>query len=185
MAGQEKDARGRLQNKAPEFFTEHGYDGTTTGQIAAHAGVTERTFFRHFPDKREVMLGGEGALRTALTASIAGAPVDLDRLTTLFRAFRAMVPALEENRSSAIARQALVAATPALRERELTKHAALADALADALRARGVAPREATLAAQAGMAAFVLATTAWLDEPASGLRERIDAAREDLRELLS
>ena len=185
MPARAKDARSRLQRMALELFAERGYDRTTATQIAARAGVTERTSFRHFPDKREVLFDGEATLRAALTASIAEAPADLDPLATLFRALQAMVPALEDNRSFAEPRQALVAATPALRERELTKHAALAEALADALRARGVAPRKATLAAQAGMAAFVHATNAWLDEPEPGLCERIDSAHDDLRELLS
>lgn len=185
MPVKEKDARGRLQQMALELFRERGYDHTTAAQIAARAGVTERTFFRHFPDKREVLFGGEATLRAALTASIADAPPDFGTLAILFRAFRSVIPALEDNRPFARPRQELVVATPDLRERELTKHAALADALSDALRARGIPARQATLAAQAGMAAFVHATNAWLDDPGPGLGERVDAAHEDLRDLLS
>ncbi len=66
----EADARTRLQRAALELFREHGYDRTTAAGIAARAGVTERTFFRYFPDKREVLFDGEAVLRTALTASV-------------------------------------------------------------------------------------------------------------------
>lgn len=185
MPVREKDARTRLRQVALELFRERGYDRTTTAQIAALAGVTERTFFRHFPDKREVLFEGEAALRAALTASIADAPAELGALAILFRAFHSTVPVIEDNRAFALPRQELLLATPALRERELTKHAALADALADALTARGVPAHKATLAAQAGMAAFVHATNAWLDESEPGLGERVDAAQQDLLDLLS
>lgn len=185
MPAKEKDARSRLQRAALELFRERGYDRTTAAQIAASAGVTERTFFRHFADKREVLFDGEATLAAALSASIAEAPADLGILATLFRAFHAVIPAIEGNRPFALPRQAVMAATPALRERELSKHAALSDALANALRVRGIPTGMAILAAQAGMAAFVHATNAWLENPTPGLGERVDAAHEDLRCLLS
>ena len=181
----EGNVRIRLRDAALALFRERGYDGTTAAEIAARAGVTERTFFRHFPDKREVLFDGEAILKSALVAAIADAPADLGPLATLFRAFRAFGPALEANRPYSEPRQAVIAATPALQERELMKLAALTGALADALRARGVADLPADLAARTGTAAFVQATLAWLEDPEVGFEERLDLAARELRGLLA
>lgn len=184
MAGRDEgDVRARLQRSALELFAGRGYDRTTAAEIAERAGVTERTFFRHFPDKREVLFDGEAILRAALSASIAEAPAGLGPLGTLFRAFRSVLPMLEANRPFAKPRHEVISNTPALRERELAKMTALTDALAAALTARGVADLEATLAARTGMAAFGHATIAWLDDPETGLGERLDLADRALNAL--
>ncbi len=185
MAKNEGDVRARLQQAALELFRERGYERTTAAEIAARAGVTERTFFRQFPDKREVLFDGEAILRAALTASIVDAPEDLGPLDTLFRAFRSVQPVLENNRPFSKPRHEVIAATPALHERELAKMAVLADALCAALRVRGVADLQAVLAARIGMAAFVHATISWLDDPEVGLGERLDLAHRELKALLA
>lgn len=174
MDRSEDDVRVRLRQAAMALFGERGYERTTAAAIAARVGVTERTFFRHFPDKREVLFDGEAVLRTTLTAAIAEAPDALGPLDMLFWAFRSVRPLLEGNRPYSEPRHALIARTPALYERELAKTAALTDALADALRLRGVADLRATLAARTGMAAFVHAVIAWLDDPEPGLGERLE-----------
>ena len=185
MAKKEDDVRVRLQSAALELFRERGYERTTAAEIAARVGVTERTFFRHFPDKREVLFDGEAILRAALTSSIEDAPVGLGPLDMLLRAFRSVQPMLEGNRSYAKPRHELIAITPALHEREVAKMAVLADAIASALRARDVPDLRAALAAQAGMAAFAQSTFAWLDDPEVGLGERLDEAFHELRALLA
>ena len=185
MAKNEDDVRVRLQGAALELFRERGYDRATAAEIAARAGVTERTFFRHFQDKREVLFDGEATLRAALTASIADAPAGLGPLDTLFRAFRSLQSALEDNRPFSKPRQEVISATPALQERELAKMAALADALAAELKARGVADVQAVLAARTGMAAFGHAVVSWLDDPRRGLGERLDLAHRELKALLT
>ena len=177
----EDDVRVRLQRTALELFREQGYDQTTAAAIAARAGVTERTFFRHFPDKREVLFDGEAKLRAVLTALIAGAPDGLGPLDMLFRAFRSVQSLLEDNRPFAKPRHAVIASTPALYERELAKMAALADALACALQARGVADLQAILAARTGMAAFAHAVVCWFDHPEPGLGEHLDRAFRELK----
>ena len=130
------------------------------------------------------MLGGEAVLRPALTEAVAQAPDGFGPLDALFHAFRSVVPLLEGNRSFAEPRQAVISSTPALHERELAKHEVLADALAAALRARGVGEQQAILAARTGMAAFTHATIGWLDLPEPALSERLDLAMKDLRTLL-
>lgn len=176
--------RERLQQAALDLFGERGFERTTAADVAARAGVTERTFFRHFADKRETLFGGEAVLRDALVAAIARSSDGLPPLDTLFAAFRSVVPLLAANRAFAAPRQALIAATPGLHERELAKHHALADALADALAAGGADPRSARLAAQVAMTTFAEATLDWLRDPEPGLAERVEEGRLRLRELL-
>lgn len=177
------DVRGRLQEAALELFRDAGYDRTTAAEIAARAGVTERTFFRYFADKREVLFDGEAMVREALTGSVAAAPPELGALDTLHRAFHAFQPTLEKRWSFAKPRHDIIAGTPALRERDLAKMDALTDALAAALEARQVPGLRAALAARAGMAAFVQASTAWLEGDGLGLGERIDRAFDELKAL--
>lgn len=74
MGRWEPNSRGRLQEAALALFAERGFDQTTAAEIAARAGLTERTFFRHFADKREVLFGGAGLLGERILAGVIGAP---------------------------------------------------------------------------------------------------------------
>lgn len=177
------EARRRLQQAALELYRERGFDQTTTAEIAARAGVNERTFFRHFPDKREVLFDGEADLRAALTRAVAEAPEDLQPLEVLLQAFRKAGRILEENRPFSEPRLAIIAVTPALRERDLAKAASLTEAVAEALRGRGVPDRLAGLAAQTGWAAFHHAAQAWIDDPSRSLDAHLRQAFDDLRAL--
>lgn len=163
---------------ALELFQERGYDAVSAAEIAAHAGVTERTFFRHFAGKREALFDGEAVLREALLKAIDAVPTATPPLDTLLRSLGTVVPLLEANRSFAEPRQAIVERTPALAERETAKIAALTGVLADALRQRGTGDPAATIAAHAAMGVFVQATFAWLadPEPALGKRMSLGAA---------
>lgn len=184
MANQEDDAHSRLQRAALELFNQRGYDGTTAAEIAARAGVTERTFFRYFPDKREVLFDGQDIMKTALVAVILETPDELGPLDTLFRAFRSVLPMLESSRPYSEPRQRVIAATSALQEREMAKHGALSDALAVALQERGIPDLSAALAARVGMAVFVHATAAWLNQAEPSLGERLDVALRELKKLV-
>jgi AcrR family transcriptional regulator len=166
----------RLQQAALELFCERGYDLTTASEIAARAGVTERTFFRHFADKRDILFDREASLRSALIEAIADAPAELAPMQVLRIAFHSVEAILEDTRQFSAPRQAVIAATPALQERELTKHASLIGAMASALEQRGLEARLSILAAQAGAAAFNYAWTAWLDDESCGLKTHLDRA---------
>ncbi len=179
------DARRRLQQAALELFRERGYEATTTAEIAARAGVTERTFFRHFPDKREALFDGEDAFRAALADAVLAAPESATPMAALLSAFRSVAQTIETNRPLTEPRQAVIAQTPALQERVRTKTAGLTDALSEALARRGIEQGLAMLAAQVGMAAFAHATRAWFLEPEPGLDAHLTRAFAELQDLSS
>jgi AcrR family transcriptional regulator len=182
MSRWEPNARGRLEQAALELYRERGFDQTTVAEIAERAGLTERTFFRYFADKREVLFYGQGALtelyvKAILAAPDAAAPIDL-----VAAALEAAAPVFRERHHLARQRQAVIDANPGLQERELLKRASLASALADALRQRGVADPAASLAAEAGVIAFKTAFARWVRDPAQQdlsrlLRESLDQLR--------
>jgi AcrR family transcriptional regulator len=182
MVRWEPDARGRLAQAALELYTDRGFDRTTVAEIAQRAGLTERTFFRHFADKREVLFGGGDALRDLLAGVVADAPLSAAPIDAVGDALVRAGEVLAERPEQARRRQAVIVANPELRERELVKLATLAAAMADALRQRGVGEPAATLSAEAGMAAFRLGFERWIDggEDASlpnSIRESLDALR--------
>jgi len=175
-----EDARRRLQQAALDLYRERGFDQTTAAEIAERAGVNARTFFRHFPDKREVLFAGEADLSTALTRSVAEAQGDLTPVEVLLYAFRKAARVLEDNRPFAEPRLALIAATPTLHERDLAKGEAMAAAVADGLRRRGVGDRLADLLAHTGWAAFHNAAQNWIGDPGSALDAHLVRAFVDL-----
>jgi AcrR family transcriptional regulator len=162
MGRWEPDSRGRLQEAALALYSERGFDQTTAAQIADRAGVTERTFFRHFADKREVLFGSSALLQERIVGGVAGAPAADGPLDAVGQGLEAAAAMLGEfHRGLSRQRQAVIAANPELRERELTKLADYAAAVAAALRERGVPEPQATLAAEAGMTVLRIALQRW------------------------
>ncbi|MCL2584372.1 MAG: TetR/AcrR family transcriptional regulator [Streptosporangiales bacterium] len=170
MGRWEPNARGRLQKAALELYAERGFDATTVAEIAARAGLTERTFFRHFADKREVLFGGSQAMEEHLVKATVSAlaqepgPGPVEAITA---ALAEMADELfvGEHRSLARHRHAVITAHPELRERELIKMASLAAAVAGALREHGISEPGASLAAEAGTAIFKVAFERWVSAP--------------------
>jgi AcrR family transcriptional regulator len=162
MGRWEPDARGRMIRAAAELFTERGFDDTTAADIAARAGVTERTFFRHFPDKREVLFAGGERLQGCVNQAIAAAPADLSPLEVALAGVVATAPIFNEMREHSVRRSAIIAAHPSLQERELLKLASMTDATAAALRERGVQEPTATLAARSAVTVFHVAFGRWI-----------------------
>jgi AcrR family transcriptional regulator len=182
MARWEPNARERLEKAAMELYRKRGFDETAVADIAAQAGLTERTFFRYFTDKREVLFGGSSALQELLAGRIAAAPGSTAPLDSVAAALEATSPFFEERRPFAKARQAIIAANPALQERELIKFASLASAIAGALRSRGVPDPAATLAAETGIAIFKLAFDQWVnDDKKRDLAHHIREALDELK----
>jgi AcrR family transcriptional regulator len=174
MTRWEPNARGRLGLAALELYSERGYDQTTVAEIAKRAGLTERTFFRYFADKREVLFHGSVLLQERLVQGIEDAAPTLSPIDAVGAALEAAACPMEEVRDFALRRQAIVAANPELQERELIKLAALAAALADALRRRGVPDPAASLAAEAGIAVFKVAFLRWAAQDGDSVRQTLD-----------
>ena len=173
-------ARAALRDAALTLYGERGYEATTAAEIAEHADVSERTFFRHFADKREVLFDGEAELRALMEQAVAAAPDGRTPLELVVCAFAAAVPLVVEHREVAARRAAVIAVTPALQERALAKAEALTDALAGAVTARGVNGSRARLAAQVGMAAWDHAHRAWAEDPSADLTCLVAAAAADV-----
>lgn len=165
------------------LFEKQGFDATTAAQIAVEAGVTERTFFRHFSNKREVLFDGEERVRRGLLSAINQAPADISVVATLFHAFDEFRPELEGRQDYAAPRQRIIDNTPTLQERELAKIASLTSDIAFALEQRGASPLEARLASQIGMAAFADATAEWLRDGSVKLSERFYRAEQVISQM--
>lgn len=181
MGRWEPDARGRLERAAIALYSERGFENTTVAEIAARAGLTERTFFRHFADKREVLFWGASALQELLVSAVADAPDSAAPLDAVATALEAAGAVLEERGEYSRQRQLVIAANADLRERELIKLASLAAALAAALRQRGVPGPAASLTAEAGIAVFKVAFEGWAAE--NNQRSLPHLIRESLHEL--
>jgi AcrR family transcriptional regulator len=165
MGRWEPDARGRLAKAAMALYAEQGFEQTTVAEIAARAGLTERTFFRHFADKREVLFYGMEMMRDLLVRAVADAPDSATTIDAVGVAFEAAGALLQENPERVRLRDTIVSANAELRERELIKLAAFASAVAGALRDRGVPEPAASVAAETGVAVFKVAFARWVSEP--------------------
>ena len=181
MTRWQPDARGRLQQAALSLYGERGYDRTTVAEIAEHAGLTKRTFFRYFADKREVLFAGSAEFTELIVSAVIAAPESAAPLDAVAAGLAAAADMFEQMRDAARQRQHIIAANPELQERELTKLASLADAVAGGLRRRGVGDPAAALTAQAGVAVFRVAFQRWVDQAGSPLPEVIREALEELR----
>ncbi len=149
-----------------ELYEERGFDQTTVAEIAARTGLTERTFFRHFADKREVLFAGAGELQALVAAAVRDAPEAAAPITAAAAGLEAAAVIIA-NRDFSRRRQAIILASGELRERELIKLAALAGAIAAALRERGVAEPAAGLTGEIAVAIFRIAFERWVSEAGS------------------
>ncbi|MGG7308450.1 TetR/AcrR family transcriptional regulator [Curtobacterium sp. AB451] len=184
MARWQPGTRERLQATALQLFAERGYDDTTVAEIAAAAEVTERTFFRHFADKREVLFAGQDDFLGMFTTPIETAPADaapFDLVRLALAASGAFFP--DDRRPWSRARQGIIDGNPALGERELGKLATLKVRLGEVLRDRGVPEPAATMAAETAVTVFHLSFAQWIAPGeersfAAIVDERLDALTE-------
>ncbi len=181
MGRWQPNARGRLEQAALELYLERGFEQTTVADIAGRAGLTERTFFRYFTDKREVLFWGAGSLQDLVASTVAGAPASTPPLEAVAAALEAAGAFLQQRREFALRRQTIIAANPELQERELIKLASLAAATAATLRQRGVSDPAASLTAEAGIAVFKVAFERWINDTSHRALPRF--IREALQEL--
>ena len=174
--------RGRLARVALELYAERGFEQTSVADIAERAGVTERTYFRHFADKREVLFDGASTLQAHVVEGIAAAPAGRSPLEVVGESLATVGGLLGERAEHARLRASVIAANPSLQERELFKMATLTAAATAALRARDVPDPAAGLAASAAVTAFSVGFDAWVADTSSTdlpgyIRATLDALR--------
>lgn len=177
MGRWESNASGRLQQAAIALYHEQGYEQTTVAQIAQRAGLTTRTYFRHYADKREVLFAGEDTLHQLLILAVGGAAESTSPLHAFTDALKPALAVYFDQRPREAARQRhqVIADNDALQERELIKLARLSSSVAGVLRERGMDEPAATLTAETGVAIFKLAVERWINDSAdNGLSYHID-----------
>jgi len=162
MVRWEPGSQGRLAQAALELYGERGFDQTTVAEIAERAGLTERTFFRHFSDKREVLFSGAQALQDLLVNTVIDAPTTATPIEAVELALAAAGNLFDERKAFSLQRQHIIDGSAELRERELIKLATLATALANALRTRGVSDPTAGLTGEIAIAVFRISFEQWV-----------------------
>ncbi|PZE23574.1 TetR/AcrR family transcriptional regulator [Curtobacterium sp. MCBD17_028] len=184
MARWDPDARARLEQAALELFREQGFAATTVPQITARAGLTTRTFFRHFADKREVLFGFEDQFPAVVAELLAQAPPDLAPIALIAAGLETLAETrFQPLREYLLTHRAVVRSDERLRERELTKHAALARAVRAGFVERGEDDLSATLAAEVSGAVWWVSLDRWLDE--DGDRALVAVVRETMARFLA
>jgi AcrR family transcriptional regulator len=163
MSRWEPNAEGRFRAAALELFAEIGYAQTTVAAIAERAGLTARTFFRYFADKREVLFSGSEKLQQTMVDALSQVPAQASALDALAAALTKAGDFFdEERRPFARLRSSVITANPDLHERELIKMATLSAALAQALRERRIEEPDASLLAETGIAVLRIAFAQWV-----------------------
>ena len=182
MSRWKPDAQGRLMGAAIELFDEHGYEATTVAEIAERAGLTKRTFFRYFSDKREVLFSGSHELQNLWLEGLCAAAPETRPLSAVIAGLDPVAQMFAERHPFARMRSQVIEANPELRERELIKLQNLTAAITEALVARGIPANAATLAANSGVTVFHVAFARWVqqDDPAA-LRRLIAESLAELR----
>ncbi|RAG86876.1 TetR family transcriptional regulator [Streptacidiphilus pinicola] len=181
MGRWEPNGRGRLAQAALDLYVERGFDQTTVAEIAERAGLTERTFFRHFADKREVLFDGSSLLQQSMVDAVAAAPASASPMEAAAAALEPMGELFDQRRDFARRRHSVISVNPELKERELIKLATLTEAIAATLHERGVAEPAASLAAQATIGVFHVTFQRWVAPGET--RELGELMRESLAEL--
>ncbi|MFB7307210.1 TetR/AcrR family transcriptional regulator [Streptomyces sp. NPDC056192] len=182
MGRWEPNARGRLATAALELYSERGYEQTTVAEIAKRAGLTERTFFNHYADKREVLFATAGEFQDRFVGAVAGALKSVAPIDALAAGLDAIAEMLSDQRDFVRTRQAVIMSNPELQERDLIKLASTSAALADTLRRHGVPEPDASLAAETGVALFKVGFHRWIAadeerELSLLMREALDALK--------
>ena len=182
MSRWQPDAEGRLTKAAITLFERQGYDETTVAEIAETAGLTKRTFFRYFADKREVLFNGSHELQERWIGGIEAAPPDAGPMAAVSGGLDEVAELFADRHPFARMRSRIIAANPELQERELIKLQSLASAIKAALVDRGVSVNAAILASQAGVTVFHVAFARWVEqEDPAAFRRLVDESLEELR----
>ncbi len=182
MVQKAKNARKRFEIAATALFQERGVERTTVPEIAARAQLTERTFYRYFADKREVLFWRAGELQARVANAVAGAPAHMRPLAVAIRALEAVGDFFDGSRANVKRRQALVAAHPEFLEREMLKLHELTLAMGAALEKRGLEAPVARMVSEAGVTIARVALERWIsDDRERDFAHHIQGSRDELR----
>lgn len=165
MASRKAGISGKMEQAALEIFAERGTLQITAAEIAAWAGTTERTFFRHFPDKLDVFFGDESRLRDQVAGAVLACPAGTPPLAAAITALAALAAGFEANQAIIRTRAAAIAAHPELQAREMARSAPWIAAIKAALRQRGTPADEADRAAPVALITFRIAYENWIADP--------------------
>ena len=171
----------RLQDAAMTLFSERGYSDVTIADIAGHAGLTKRTFFNHFPDKRDVLFAGSGALEEEVERCILESDREEAAIDVAVSALTRAGEALSQYSDVARLRREVIASSPELQERSLIKMASLSRVIAASLVARDPRIRDATLVADSAVTVFGAAYAAWAEVPESPFGDLMQTVLAELR----
>lgn len=178
------DTRGRMIAAAVELFVERGFHATTVDDIAARAGVTQRTFFRHFGDKEEVLFAEDTGMLDVLLGALRAAPPDEPVMDTARRALVALARHLQPHRAALQVRARIVESEDRLRARELIKLDRWRTRLYEAMRARGTGHETAAVSVGLAGACFEVAYRSWVSDRANAtLVTRVDRALDEVTSL--
>jgi len=177
------DARERLERASVELFEQQGFAATTVPEITARAGLTTRTFFRHFADKREVLFAGEEIPQFAASL-IAATPPSASTSKLILSGLRVVAETRFEGRRPEVRRRReIIRSDESLRERDLHKRAALRQTIQTGLADRGVAPRTASLLAETTVTVLYVALDEWLDQHDDDQRSLTDIIADTIASL--
>ncbi len=183
MSRWQPDAPLRLQQAALELFLEKGYEGTTVEEIAQRAELTQRTFFRYFTDKREVLFWGTGEFEAAVVAGVrqGNTPDPLERIVG---AFETVASVYFDSRAEAVRRRrSVIQSSPDLQEREGQKMGRIIERSAAALIDEGIEAETARFAVELGVLVFRRAFDLWAEADGTSLAATIRVALQQLRAL--
>lgn len=182
----EPKAEERLVLAALDLYATRGYDGTTISDIASHAGVTSRTYFRYFPDKREVLFGGADRLRDRIAAALHDAPQDMQPLPACVHALAACEDLFRSHEHEQLRRRdAVISGSGELQERETRKLASIGDSMTAGLVQRGSDQEGARLAADLAVVIFQRAARLWMADPATRYADMVGRAASEVRRVLA
>ncbi len=184
MGRWEPGAQGRLQLAALELFAKRGYSAVTIADIAEAAGLTKRTFFNHFPDKREILFAGASSFEESVVNHLRSIPHDVAALEAVVQALSIAGSELARYREFSILRRDLIALNVELRERDLVKMVSLTDAIAVELLKRRVGATQASLAAQIGISIFNWSYDRWISGNDLDLSELMRTTLFDVRSIV-
>ncbi len=166
---------------------DQGFAATTVPQIAARAGLTTRTFFRHYTDKRDVLFSGEEELPDVVAQVFSQAAPDLSPIDVVMHGLQTVIaPRLQDHHADLRTRRDIVRSDKGLQERDAYKLASLGHAATAGFTDRGLSPLYAATAASIAVGVYDIAVNLWLDgDGTPTLTDAVTTARDALELIVS